>query len=94
MFVELVNTDTSYSNGNCTLAAERMAKRMWAAGFSRQEVRVIIPPGHEREGNLIAELKGRSKKLKPILLMGHLDVVEAKREDWNRDPFTLVEENG
>jgi acetylornithine deacetylase/succinyl-diaminopimelate desuccinylase-like protein len=94
MFVELVNTDTSYSNGNCTLAAERMAKRMWAAGFSRQEVRVIIPPGHEREGNLVAELKGSSKKLKPILLMGHLDVVEAKREDWNRDPFTLVEENG
>jgi len=94
MFEELVNTDTSYSSGNCTLAAEQLADRMWAAGFSRQEVRVIVPPGHEREGNLVAEFKGTSPSLRPILLMAHLDVVEARREDWTRDPYRLVEEDG
>lgn len=94
ILIELVNTDTTYSNGSCTLAAEQLARRMWAAGFSRDEVRVIIPPGHPREGNLVAEFKGSSGQLQPMLLMGHLDVVEARREDWTRDPFTLVEENG
>jgi acetylornithine deacetylase/succinyl-diaminopimelate desuccinylase-like protein len=94
IFEELVNTDTSYSSGNCTIAAQQLAQRMLAAGFTQDEVRVIIPPGHEREGNLIAEFKGTSKKLKPLLLMGHIDVVEARREDWTRDPFTLIEEGG
>jgi acetylornithine deacetylase/succinyl-diaminopimelate desuccinylase-like protein len=94
MFEELINTDTSYSSGNCTVAAQQLAQRMWGAGFTQDEVRVIVPPGHEREGNLVAEFKGASKKLKPLLLMGHIDVVEAKRDDWTRDPFTLVEEDG
>ncbi|MFM2256786.1 MAG: hypothetical protein RIQ28_633 [Pseudomonadota bacterium] len=94
IFVELVNTDTSHASGSCTLAAKQLAARMWAAGFTKQEVRVIIPPSHEREGNLVAEFKGASPSLQPMLLMAHLDVVEARREDWARNPFTLVEEDG
>lgn len=94
MFAELVNTDTAYSSGSCTVAAQQLAKRLWAAGYSRDEVRVIVPPGHDRDGNLVAELKGTARSLNPVLLLSHLDVVEAKRADWTRDPFTLIEENG
>lgn len=94
LYVELVNTNTAYSNGNCTIAANQLAKRMHDAGFAKDEARVIIVPGYEREGNLVAELKGSSKKLKPMLLLAHIDVVEARREDWTRDPFNLVEEDG
>ncbi|MGC1469715.1 MAG: M20/M25/M40 family metallo-hydrolase [Sphingorhabdus sp.] len=94
LYVELVNTNTAYSNGSCTIAANQLAKRMHDAGFTKDEARVIVVPGYEREGNLVAELKGSSKKLKPMLLLAHIDVVEANREDWTRDPFTLVEENG
>ena len=94
LYVELVNTNTAYSNGSCTIAANQLAKRMHDAGFAKDEARVIVVPGYEREGNLVAEFKGSSKKLKPMLLLAHLDVVEARREDWTRDPFTLVEENG
>ncbi|MGL5837608.1 MAG: M20/M25/M40 family metallo-hydrolase [Sphingorhabdus sp.] len=94
LYAELVNTNTAFSNGSCTIAAERLAKRMWTAGYSKDEVRVIVAPGHDREGNLVAILHGTSKKLKPMLLLAHIDVVEARREDWTRDPFTLIEENG
>lgn len=94
LYAELVNTNTAYSNGSCTRAAEQLASRMHAAGFSKEDARVIVVPGYEREGNLVAVLPGTSKKLKPMLLLAHIDVVEAKREDWTRDPFTLVEENG
>lgn len=94
LYAELVNTNTAYSNGNCTIAAEQLARRMRAAGFGEDEARVIVVPGHEREGNLVAEYKGTSKTLKPLLLLAHIDVVEARREDWTRDPFTLVEEDG
>jgi acetylornithine deacetylase/succinyl-diaminopimelate desuccinylase-like protein len=94
LYEELVETNTAFSNGSCTLAAERLATRMMAAGYTKDEVQVIKTPGHDREGNLVATLKGSSKKLKPMLLLAHIDVVEAKREDWTRDPFTLIEEDG
>lgn len=94
LYAELVNTNTAYSNGNCTVAAEQLARRMRDAGFNKDEARVIVVPGYEREGNLVAELKGSSQTLKPMLLLAHIDVVEAKREDWTRDPFTLIEEDG
>jgi acetylornithine deacetylase/succinyl-diaminopimelate desuccinylase-like protein len=94
IFAELVNTDTSYSNGSCTRAAEQLAQRLWASGYTREQARVIIPPGHDREGNLVVELKGTSRRLQPMLLLAHLDVVEARRDDWTRDPFTMVEEDG
>jgi len=93
-YQELVQTNTSLSAGDCTLAAERMAARLKAAGYPDADVRVFVPEGHPKEGGLIAVLHGSSPKLKAILMLAHVDVVEAKREDWTRDPFTLFEENG
>ncbi|HZF16840.1 MAG TPA: M20/M25/M40 family metallo-hydrolase [Steroidobacteraceae bacterium] len=94
LYKELVETNTQLSNGNCTQAAERMAARLKAAGLPKSDLHLIVPPGHEKEGGLVAIYPGRDPKQKAILLLAHIDVVEAKREDWTRDPFTLVEENG
>ncbi len=94
IYKELVETNTSLSVGSCTLAAERMAARLKSAGFSTGELHLFTAPGHAKEGGLVALYPGRNARLKAILLLAHLDVVEAKREDWTRDPFTLVEENG
>ncbi len=94
VYKELVETNTSLSAGSCTLAAERMAARLKSAGFADSELHRLTAPGHPKEGNLVAVYPGRNAQLKAILLLAHLDVVEAKREDWTRDPFTLIEENG
>ncbi len=94
IYKELVETNTSLSAGSCTLAAERMAARLKSAGFADNELHLFTAPGHPKEGGLVAIYPGRNAQLKAILLLAHLDVVEAKREDWTRDPFTLVEENG
>jgi acetylornithine deacetylase/succinyl-diaminopimelate desuccinylase-like protein len=94
LYKELVETNTTLSAGSCTLAAERMAARLKAAGFPDSDLHLFTAPGHPKEGGLVAILPGRDPKLKAILLLAHIDVVEAKREDWTRDPFTLVEENG
>src|SRR5580658_8913757 len=94
LYKELVETNTSLSVGSCTLAAERMAARLKAAGFSDSDLHLFAATDHPKEGGLVAIFPGRNPKLKAILLLAHIDVVEAKREDWTRDPFTLVEENG
>jgi len=94
LYRELVETDTSLSSGSCTLAAERMAARLTAAGHAKDDVEVIVPPDFPRQGNLVARIAGTDRTLLPILLLAHIDVVEAKRSDWKRDPFTLIEENG
>lgn len=94
LYKELVETNTTLSAGSCTLAAERMAARMKAAGFQDSELTVFTAPGLPLDGGLVAVLPGRDPKAKAILLLAHVDVVEAKREDWTRDPFKLVEENG
>jgi acetylornithine deacetylase/succinyl-diaminopimelate desuccinylase-like protein len=94
LYKELVETNTTASAGSCTLAAERMAARLKAAGFPDGDLHVVIPPDHPKDGNLIAVYPGKDPKAKAILLLAHIDVVEAKREDWTRDPFVLVEENG
>jgi len=94
LYKELVETNTSLSVGNCTLAAQRMAARLKAAGFPDSDLHPFSTPDHPKEGGLVALYPGRDPKLKAILLLAHIDVVEAKREDWTRDPFTLVEENG
>jgi acetylornithine deacetylase/succinyl-diaminopimelate desuccinylase-like protein len=94
LYKELVETNTTLSAGSCTLAAERMAAHLKAAGYTDADVTLFSVPEHPKEGGLVAILTGTSKAAKPILLLGHLDVVEAKREDWTRDPFTLIEENG
>jgi acetylornithine deacetylase/succinyl-diaminopimelate desuccinylase-like protein len=94
LYKELVETNTTLSAGNCTLAAERMAVRLRAAGFPESDLHPFAAPDHPKEGGLVAHYPGRDPKLKAILLLAHIDVVEAKREDWTRDPFTLIEENG
>jgi acetylornithine deacetylase/succinyl-diaminopimelate desuccinylase-like protein len=94
VYQELVETNTALSNGSCTLAAERMAARLKAAGFTDADLHPFAAPDHPKEGGLVARYPGRDPKLKAVLLLAHIDVVEAKREDWTRDPFKLVEENG
>ena len=94
LYKELVETNTTLSAGSCTLAAERLAAYLKAAGFTDRDITLFSVPDHPKEGGLVTLLAGTSKTAKPMLLLGHLDVVEAKREDWTRDPFTLIEENG
>ena len=94
LYKELVETNTTLSSGSCTLAAERMAAHLKAAGFSDSDLHLFTAPDHPKEGGLVALLTGRDPKARPVLMLAHLDVVEARREDWARDPFVLVEENG
>ena len=94
LYEELVETNTTLSSGSCTLAAERMAARLKAAGLPDSQITLFVHPDHPKEGGLVAVYPGTSKTLKPILAIAHIDVVEAKREDWVRDPFTLIEEGG
>lgn len=94
LYKELVETNTTLSAGSCTLAAERIAAHLKSAGFEDKDITLFSVPDHPKEGGIVAILQGRSKSVKPMLLLGHLDVVEAKREDWARDPFKLIEENG
>ncbi|WP_374529702.1 M20/M25/M40 family metallo-hydrolase [Novosphingobium sp.] len=94
LYKELVETNTTLSAGSCTLAAERMGARLKAAGIPDAQITYFSVPDHPKEGGLVVVYPGTSKKLKPMLLLAHIDVVEANREDWTRDPFTLIEENG
>jgi acetylornithine deacetylase/succinyl-diaminopimelate desuccinylase-like protein len=94
LYRELIETNTSHSVGSCTLAAERMAAHLRAAGFPESDLHLFVEPTHPKDGGLVAVLPGTDHAVKAILLLAHLDVVEARREDWNRDPFTLVEEGG
>jgi acetylornithine deacetylase/succinyl-diaminopimelate desuccinylase-like protein len=94
IYKELVETNTTLSSGSCTVAAQRMGAHLRAAGFAGKDLTFFSVPDHPKEGGLVALLPGSSSTAKPMLLLGHLDVVEAKREDWTRDPFTLTEENG
>jgi acetylornithine deacetylase/succinyl-diaminopimelate desuccinylase-like protein len=93
IYKELVEINTTDSVGGTTAAARAMAARLKAGGFTDADMQIIVPPGAPKKGNLVARLKGTGAR-KPLLLLAHLDVVEAKREDWERDPFKLVEEGG
>jgi acetylornithine deacetylase/succinyl-diaminopimelate desuccinylase-like protein len=94
IYKELVETNTTLSSGDCTLAAQRMADRLKTAGYPAEDLRVFVPEGHPKEGGLLAALHGSDPGAKAVLMLAHIDVVEAKREDWTRDPFTLIEEGG
>lgn len=94
LYKELVETDTSVTTGSCTQAAGQIAARLKAAGFADDQITLFSVPEHPKEGGLVAVYPGTSSTLKPILLLAHIDVVAAKRADWVRDPYTLVEENG
>lgn len=92
IYEELVEIDTSPTTGNCTRAAEAMAGRLRAAGFPESDFRVIVPEGKPDDGNLVAVIRGTTRR--SVLLLAHIDVVDARRADWERDPFTLIEEDG
>jgi len=93
IFKQLIEINTTDSIGSTTEAAQAMAKRLLDAGFPKDDVVVIGP--NERKGNMVARYRGRTgSKLRPILIIGHTDVVEARREDWTTDPFKFVEKDG
>ena len=94
LYKELVETDTTVTNGSCTQAAEQIAARLKAAGFADDQITLFSVPEHPKEGGIVAIYPGTSATLKPILLLAHIDVVAANRADWERDPFKLIEENG
>ena len=91
IYKELVEINTVTATGDTLRAAEAMAARLRAAGFDRPDVQVFSPA--PRKGNLVARLRGTGAR-KPILLLAHIDVVEARREDWSTDPFKLIEKDG
>jgi acetylornithine deacetylase/succinyl-diaminopimelate desuccinylase-like protein len=95
VYEELIEINTAVTTGSTTPAAEAMAKRLRAAGFPAEDVFAGGP--HPRKGNLVVRYRGRQGAArKPILLLAHIDVVEAKKEDWSSglDPFTLTEKEG
>jgi acetylornithine deacetylase/succinyl-diaminopimelate desuccinylase-like protein len=92
VFKELIEINTTDSVGNVTTAAEAMAKRLRAGGFAAADMQLLGP--NERKRNLVVRMKGTGAH-KPVLMIGHLDVVEANREDWTAtDPFKFVEKDG
>ncbi len=91
IFKQLIEINTTDSVGNVTTAADAMAARLRDAGFADKDVIVAGP--NDRKKNLVARIHGTGKR-KPLLFIGHLDVVEARREDWTTDPFQFVEKDG
>lgn len=91
IFKQLIEIDTSDSTGNVTTAAQALAQRFRDAGFPAADLALLGPS--DRKQNLVVRLHG-SGAHKPVLLIGHLDVVEAKREDWTYDPYKLIEKDG
>jgi acetylornithine deacetylase/succinyl-diaminopimelate desuccinylase-like protein len=91
IFKQLIEINTTDSVGNVTTASEAMAKRFREAGFAESDMQILGP--NDRKKNLVVRLRGTGKN-KPLLLIGHLDVVEAHREDWTTDPFSFVEKDG
>ena len=91
LFRQLISFDTSIGHGQVPVMAEYLATRFRAAGFTDSDIH-IFPLGDT--ASIVVHYAGNGSGGRPILLMAHMDVVTARREDWARDPFTLVEENG
>ncbi|MGC1523686.1 MAG: M20/M25/M40 family metallo-hydrolase, partial [Steroidobacteraceae bacterium] len=94
LYQQLVEINTTRSVGSCTEAAQAMRAHLLEAGIPAADTQILAPADRPKDGALIAVLHGRDRAAKPILMLAHIDVVEARREDWARDPFKLVEENG
>lgn len=92
IFEQLININTTGSSGSTTAAAKAMADWLLKAGFPPADVQ-IVGPANSPNHNLVARYRGTGKQ-KPVLLLSHLDVVEARREDWSLDPFKLTEQDG
>ena len=91
IFKQLIEINTTDSVGNVTTAAEAMAQRLRDGGFSESDIKLAGPK--ERKKNVVVRFRGTGKR-KPILFIGHLDVVEALRSDWTTDPFEFIEKDG
>jgi acetylornithine deacetylase/succinyl-diaminopimelate desuccinylase-like protein len=89
---QLIEINSEHSHGS-TAVTLAIAERLKAAGFSQADYVLLAPPGHPTKGNIVVRLKGTGK-LKPVLYIGHLDVVEAERADWTYDPYKLTEKDG
>lgn len=90
---ELVNINTTHEHGT-TAAAEVMRKQLLSAGFAPEEVLLIAPADKPLKANLVVRYRAKKPGTKPVLFLGHVDVVEARREDWSTDPFQLTEKEG
>jgi len=93
IFQQLIDINTSYKEGSTAPAAHAVAQRFLDAGFPVADVHVLGPAG-DKDSNVVVRMQGTSKTLKPILLIAHLDVVEALRSDWTVDPYKLLERDG
>ena len=91
IFKQLIEINTTDSVGNVSSAAEAMAKRLREAGFDEKDIQIAGP--RENKKNLVVRYHGSGAR-KPVLFIGHLDVVEARREDWTVDPFIFLEKDG
>jgi acetylornithine deacetylase/succinyl-diaminopimelate desuccinylase-like protein len=92
IFKQLIEINTTDSVGNVTTASDAMAKRLLDAGFAQKDI--VIDGPNDRKKNIVVRYHGSGKGGKPILMICHLDVVEARREDWTTDPFKFVEKDG
>jgi len=92
ILAELIAINTTEANGSTTQAAEVLRGRLLAAGFPAGDV--VVVGDAPRKGNLVARMRGRETGRAPILLLAHLDVVEAHPEDWTLPPFELIERDG
>jgi acetylornithine deacetylase/succinyl-diaminopimelate desuccinylase-like protein len=92
LFKELVEINTTQSVGSTAQAARAMAARLRAAGFADSDV--VVLEDAPRKGNLVARLRAKKPVRKPILLLSHIDVVEANAADWTLPPFTFTEKDG
>jgi acetylornithine deacetylase/succinyl-diaminopimelate desuccinylase-like protein len=89
---ELIEIDTTHSTGDATRAAQAMADRLLAAGFPEEDVQILVKV--ETKGNLVARFRGKDNGLKPLVLLAHIDVVEANPDDWELPPFSFIEKEG
>jgi len=89
---ELVEIKTTHDVGS-TVAARAIEQHLLKAGFAVQDVVFVAPSDHPAKGNVVVRYRGRGHAA-PVLFLGHLDVVEAKPEDWSVDPFVLTQKDG
>jgi acetylornithine deacetylase/succinyl-diaminopimelate desuccinylase-like protein len=92
IFKELIEINTTHEHGS-TEAAHAIQSHLLTAGFAAEDIQVLAPPGHPSKGSVVVRYHGKSAK-HPVLFLGHLDVVDAKPEDWSVDPFKLTEKDG
>lgn len=93
IFQELIEINSSYKGGSTTPAARAIANRFVMAGFPAKDI-IVIGPAGDKDSSVIVRMQGTSKTKMPILLLAHLDVVEAAREDWSLEPYKLTERDG